>query len=274
MGIDVWTAKFLKSEARRGVDFARTLTLGRQTLYMTQSEYAGVYAPASTSRLSPKGLFADDFLCSLGAGTLDAIDVSDYEGANIIHDLNLTLTTTPEQRWTCVFDGGALEHIFYFPTAIRNCMEATAVGGHFLTVCPWTGYAGHGFYQFSPELLYRVLSPENGFEVERMLIRLKGSWREIIDPRKLGRRFEVQSRNPTVLFVSARRTREADVFACPPQQSDYVTMWAEELPPPEPAVHGLVRRLAETLLPGLTRYFRTWREERRALERGTVPAQL
>jgi hypothetical protein len=274
MGIDVWTAQFLKSEARRGVDFTRTLTLGRQTLYMTQDEYAGFYAAGTTPKPDSKVIFADDFLCSLGARTLDAIDVSDYEGANIIHDLNLTLTTKPEQRWTCVFDGGALEHIFHFPTAIRNCMEATAVGGHFVTVCPWTGYAGHGFYQFSPELLHRVLSPENGFEVERMLVRLKGGWREIIDPRTSGKRFEFQSRNPTVLFVSARRTHETDVFARPPQQSDYVTMWAEELRHPEPSIPGSVRRIAEAILPGPTRKFRTWREERRALKRATVRVQL
>ena len=274
MGIDVWTAKFLKSDAQRGVDFTRTLTLGRQSLYMTSDEYSGIYAAVATPALNPRGVFADEFLSSLGAKTLDILDVSDYEGANIIHDMNLNLETRPDQRWSCVFDGGALEHIFHFPTAIRNCMEATAVGGHFVTVCPWTGFAGHGFYQFSPELFYRVLSPENGFEVERMLVRLKGGWREIVDPRTSGRRFEYQSKDPTVLFVSARRVREEDILARPPQQSDYVAMWSEKLRPSRPAVPRLAHRIAGALLPGLTRKLRACREERRTLERGTVSAQV
>jgi len=274
MGVDVWTARFLVSEAARGVDFNRTLTLGRQSIYMTRAEYAAVFPGGTLSKADPPERFADDFLSSLGASTLDAIDVSDYEGANIIHDLNSPLVVKPEKRWTCVFDGGALEHIFHFPTAIKNCMEATAVGGHFLTICPWTGFAGHGFYQFSPELFYRVLSPENGFEVERMLFRRKGQWREIIDPRITGRRFEYQSKEPTLLFASARRLHETSVFAHPPQQSDYVTMWAAESPLPALAAPRATHRVAEAVLPRLARRVRVWREERRTLERGTMIARL
>jgi hypothetical protein len=270
MGVDVWTAKFLASESARGVEFARTLTLGRQSLYMTQAEYEAVYPGAPPD---PTARFADDFLFRLGARTLDAIDVSGYEGANIIHDLNWPLVE-PEKRWTCVFDGGALEHIFHFPTAIKNCMEATAIGGHFLTACPWTGFAGHGFYQFSPELLYRVLSPENGFEIERMLFRCNGRWLAIIDPRITGRRFEYQSKEATLLFASARRIRQTNVLAHPPQQSDYATMWAAPSHLSEPAVSGAVRHFAEALLPGLTRRLRAWREERRTLKQGTVAVRL
>jgi len=271
MGVDVWTARFLAGEAARGVDFARTLTLGRQSLYMTQAEYASV---CPTAPPKPIVSYADNLFISLGARKLDTIDVSDYEGANIIHDLNLPLVVEPERRWTCVFDGGALEHIFHFPTAIKNCMEATAVGGHFITVCPWSGFAGHGFYQFSPELLYRVLSPENGFEVERMLFRRKGHWREIIDPRVTRRRFEYQSKQATLLFASARRIRQTNVFAHPPQQSDYVSMWAAPLQPAGPKVSRTVHRIAEFLPTGPIRKLRAWREERRSLKRGTVKIRL
>jgi len=274
VGIDVWTARFLKSEAKRGVDFTRTLTLGRQTLYMTPDQYAEVYAPAATSEVDPRGLFADAFLSSLGAQTLDAIDISDYEGAGIIHDLNLPLKTAPEQRWTCVLDGGALEHIFHFPTAIKSCMEATAIGGHFLSACPWTGFAGHGFYQFSPELLYRVLSPANGFKVERMVFRHGAEWREIIDPEVSGQRFEYQSKQATLLFVSARRTHEAKILQQAPQQSDYVTMWSATQTTHGHTLPGFTRRVVEALVPRLADKFRARRKERRMLEHGTVRTSL
>lgn len=272
MGVDLRTAEFLASEARRGVDFSRTLTLGRQSLCMARKEYAAVFPGGIPPEPDPSGQFADDLLAALGAKTIDAIDVSGYEGANLIHDLNTPLVVGRGQRWTCVFDGGALEHIFHFPAAIKSCMEATAVGGHFLSVCPWTGFAGHGFYQFSPELLYRVLSSANGFKVERMLFRYGEEWREILDPQITGRRFEYQSRDATLLFVSARRTHEAPILAQPPQQSDYVTMWSAA--PPRRVLPGFAGRVADALAPGLTARLRAWREERRTLDHGTVRTNL
>lgn len=274
MGVDVRTARFLASEARRGVDFTRTLTLGRQSLCMNHAQYREVFPGGEPAQPVPAGGFADEFLSALGARNIDAIDVSDYEGANIIHDLNTPLEVDASGRWTCVFDGGALEHIFHFPSAIRSCMEATAVGGHFISACPWTGLAGHGFYQFSPELLYRVLSPENGFRVERMLFPHRNRWRSIADPQSTGRRFQFQSKGPVLLFVSARRTHEAEIFKTPPQQSDYVAMWASTPSGAPSAVPGFARRAVETLLPGLAAKVRAWREERRLLAQGTDAAEL
>lgn len=274
MGVDIQTAEFLASEARRGVDFSRTLTLGRQSLCAGEEEYTSFFPGRLPAGPYNSGQFADNLFSALGAKTLDAIDVSAYENANIIHDLNTPFVVRHDQRWSCVFDGGALEHIFDFPSAIKSCMEATMVDGHFISVCPWTGLAGHGFYQFSPELLYRVLSPENGFHLERMLFRHKGSWREIIDPKKTGRRFEYQSKSATLLFVSARRMREAEVFATPPQQSDYVTMWTDTEHNNRPNMPAFGRRTLERLAPRLAAKIRAWREERRAIRNATLIAKI
>lgn len=274
MGVDIWTARFLASEAERGVDFTRTLTLGRQSLCINSSEYALMFPNQPLPEYGLAGLFSDKFLSSLGATTIDAIDASDYEGANIIYDLNLPMQVKPENRWSCVFDGGALEHIFQLPTAIKNCMEATKVGGHFITVCPWTGLAGHGFYQFSPELLYRILSPANGFEVERMLFRYNGKWRTILDPLTTGRRFEYNSKEATLIFASARRTREVEIFSNAPQQSDYVAMWSSVHQSKTHSKPFLVSRAVDALLPRLARRVRRWREERRILKNCSTPTNL
>ena len=48
-------------------------------------------------------------------------------------------------------------------------MEMIAVGGHFISLAPANNYLGHGFYQFSPELFFRVLSPANGFQIEHCI---------------------------------------------------------------------------------------------------------
>ena len=83
-----------------------------------------------------------------------------------------------------MLDSGSLEHVFNFPIAIANCMALTEVGGHFVAITPANNWCGHGFYQFSPELFYRVLCAENGFRVERMIVAEcpDGTWLEVADP--------------------------------------------------------------------------------------------
>jgi len=112
-------------------------------------------------------------------------------------------------------------------------MEMVRVGGHFVEIVPANNYMGHGFYQFSPELYYRVLSPENGFQVEDMWLAeiAKGApWYRVADPKFVGHRVELVNYNPTYIMVVARRVTGAEIFKATPQQSDYVSMWGLESP--------------------------------------------
>ena len=44
--------------------------------------------------------------------TVDSMDISDFEGANIIHDLNYPIPKNLEQKYNCVFDGGVIGTCF------------------------------------------------------------------------------------------------------------------------------------------------------------------
>ena len=125
---------------------------------------------------------------------------------------------------------GLWEHVFDFPAAVRNCMRLVAVNGHFLTVTVANNMAGHGFYQFSPEVFYRILSPQNGFRVERMLLTetSSGRWYEVRDPALVGSRGQLRTFRPVYLCIVARRIAAGPVLATPPQQSDYVSRWNDE----------------------------------------------
>jgi hypothetical protein len=272
MGIDIAAAQFLRSERDRGVSFASTLTLGRQHLYMSAREFRRILPECDypSSDRDSKELFSH-----LGAQALDAIDASPYEGANIVHDMNTPLNVSRGQRWSCVFDGGSLEHIFNFPQAVKNCLEATAVGGHFLSITPWTGWAGHGFYQFCPELFYRILSEENGFQVERMLFHERNHWYQVLDPKLLGHRVELQSQEPRLLYISAKRIDERAVFASTPQQSDYASAWEKRQ---QHLAHssvgsGWVSALA-SLCPGLVAHVRRKRAERKVMQKAFQEVSL
>jgi hypothetical protein len=152
------------------------------------------------------------------------------ENATILHDMNLPLPDAYHDRFSLVMDGGSLEHVFHYTTALKNAMEAVVPGGHFLTVTPSNNLMGHGFYQFSPELFFRALSPVNGFEIHRALVYeqpWKGNWYEVADPQQLRTRVELMNFRPTYLVVCARKIASVPIFAQTPQQSDYTALWSD-----------------------------------------------
>lgn len=235
MGISVQTAQFLRTALSRGVSFERTLTLGRQ--YIDWGD--GFARPA------------DDLFRELGAGKLDALDASEFEGASVIHDLNEPMPEQLKGQFSVVFDGGTLEHVFNAGWALRQCLELVAPGGHYIGASPGNNQMGHGFYQFSPEFYYRVLSRDVGFQVELLLAveqrPLRPRWYKALDPAQCHRRAQLRTTYPVELFALARRVSPSGEAATMPQQSDYVAEWdgsAEHKP-------SMKRRLYDALSPRL-----------------------
>ncbi len=179
----------------------------------------------------------------LGADVVDSLDASDFEGATVVHDLNLPAPTTLVGRYTAVIDAGTMEHVFNVPEALRTAMSLVAQGGHLVLMAPCNNNPGHGFYQFTPELVYRSLSTSNGFVVVRCLLKeVRGRWYDVADPASLGRRREFRTRRSTYLFVVAERVADVPIFAEWPQQRDYELQWAGTTSSPAP--HGTTQLLA------------------------------
>jgi hypothetical protein len=129
-----------------------------------------------------------------------------------------------------VIDGGSLEHVFNFPRAIASCMQMLRVGGHYFATTPANNFMGHGFYQFSPELFYRVFSPDNGFAVERMVAYQECwpyVWHDVLDPEQVRQRVTLINRYPTYLLVEGKKVDAVVPFSKTPQQSDYVVLWKQ-----------------------------------------------
>jgi hypothetical protein len=229
---------FLLAARELGASYERTLTIGRQSLFADASELARAHADcgvtvsvAQANAVIHEGHgYADSLLRHLGAHELDSLDASGYEGSTLVHDLNEPLPGDLRERYTLVFDGGSLEHVFNFPQALKNCMEAVAVGGHLVTITPANNLFGHGFYQFSPELFYRAFAPVNGFRVVVMLVRAVHRWAHwyaIRDPASVGDRVTMTSPWTSLLFVLAERTEHVEPLAVWPQQSDYTVAWSQ-----------------------------------------------
>lgn len=256
MAFDQNGTRFLLYARRLGVDFSRTAMIGRQRLQLTERELHDnlrFFDPRTDKALAASLLhgaagYSEELLRYLGATEVQSFDGAAYEGATQVHDMNLPIAAGHKERYSLVLDGGSLEHVFNFPVAIRNCMEMVAAGGHFLTMGPGNNFMGHGFYQFSPELFFRLLNADNGYRMVRLLACEQGPrapWFTVRDPEVIRKRVGVVSRNRVTLLVLAQRVALRPVLQTMPQQSDYATAWARagSQAPASPRAMSWKRRL-------------------------------
>ena len=233
MGLDNASIKFACAAKSLGVDFSNSLMLGRQRLLPDASALQEVFAIHGINLRATEFLHAnkygEEFFSLLGAHEINSMDYSSYEGATILHDLNSPIPADLNQRFSVVYDGGTIEHIFNVPQALKNCMEMVQVGGHFLQVNIANNYMGHGFWQFSPELLFRVFSPANGYEVKIVLLHevvSQRAWYVVSDPDQVHQRVTLCNSNPTYILTIAKRIAKCEIFSQPPLQSDYSAIWS------------------------------------------------
>ena len=266
MGIDAHGAAWLLDRARSGVKFDRTLMIGRQNFFVGRREWQRVLAranqplPAAWSALDCfHGAHAEPFFKALGAATVNSLDATNYEGADRLHDLNLPVPAAWRESCDVVFDGGSLEHVFQFPTALLNCLHLVKSGGHFIAYTPANNYFGHGFYQFSPELWWRALNEQTGFKIERMVaVEFGGRVRmfEVNDPAAVGGRVSLLNRAYVLLFVCARKIGPTPESFGPVMQSDYSATWkqgGQQRPAAAPQGISWQHRLLEAA-PGFARF--------------------
>jgi hypothetical protein len=233
MGLDRHACELLVSLRDLGVVMDRILMVGRQHLYLSrqEAEEVGVLRPFADEIEDLKNAsngFSESFLRRLGASDVESLDYSDYEGATLVHDLNQPIPGDWEAQYDMVVDGGSLEHVFQYPTALESCLKMVKSGGYFVTATPANNYSGHGFYQFSAELFFRVLARENGFSLPLVAfaeVRRGGRIYRVEDPAKLGSRVLFGGKGPMMLLVAARREEVRPLFVRSPAQSDYVRVW-------------------------------------------------
>jgi SAM-dependent methyltransferase len=218
MGIDVHTFNFLRLQAQ-AAPLGDVLTIGRQSVSLP---------PGFMEQHLGRGLDAGDGYCepllrALNATSVASLDFSDYEKATYVADLNQP--TRLERQFDTVVDAGSLEHIFDVAMAFRNVAGLCKVGGRVVHVLPVNNLNGHGFWQFSSDLLYSVYSRHNGFEDTQVFYASSldfSTWYRA--PAALpGRRVEVVSVEPVILLSVTRKV--ADNAFTSAVQPFYLEAW-------------------------------------------------
>lgn len=161
MGISSASALPIIRESVRKPFTGRVFVVGRQWMLFDAAEALSLarLGGVDVSRIDPASLEVDEdtrknrpgnwirddaFFRILGVPKLESIDVSDYEGASVIHDLNTPIPDHMEGIADVIVDGSTLDNVFDPACCIRNLSRMLKPGGRLISfvlgsnhLCPY-----------------------------------------------------------------------------------------------------------------------------------------
>ncbi len=141
-----------------------------ETLSRAQFKYRKDVLDISDRDIATKSIDSYDLFKLLGFKEVHALDVSDYEAADIILDLACKeLPSEYHGNFDYILDGGTLEHVFNLVQALINIHKMLKIGGTVVHVLPCEGWCDHGFYSFSPTSLIDFYT-NNGYFVKQSFL--------------------------------------------------------------------------------------------------------
>ena len=179
MGIPSSQSRLLMRICKQHAFDGAVLQLGRQDVAISEEEMQSIaneegfnlqvvkeYRIYRESRFNGLRMMDDRyFFRRLGFSMVHSLDISDYEGADILHDLNLPLSSGSNNigMYNLIFDGGTMEHVFHVPNLLQNVFKLLAVNGRIVHSVP-VDLFNHGFYNFS-SCLFEDFYTVNNFEI-------------------------------------------------------------------------------------------------------------
>lgn len=182
MGIAVELINAILREAAHKPFSGTALTLGRQTVQATPDQMrllfaqagvqpAAVEAKVDTATTAVRAHGGDfirdiDFLRMLGFDTVQAMDISDFEGAEVLWDLNRPIPDRLAGSCDFLVDGSTLDNIFDPATGLKNIARLLRPGGRCFLInlgnCS-PEFGGIPYTMFNPLWFYDFFA-WNGFE--------------------------------------------------------------------------------------------------------------
>jgi hypothetical protein len=226
MGMTFQTFDLLKKNIDKFGKLGNVLTLGRlgNQIDKKKLKLLGLQNNKAFSKE-----YSEEILIEyLGANCVDSIDNSDFESANIIHDMNDELNDITK-KYDTIIDFGTSEHVFNINQNLKNISKLSRTGGRIIHCLPANNQCGHGFWQFSPELFFSLYDESNGYQSTKLYLidsyNDKNYWQIRKQPKN--ERLELNSFTPLYIFVTTVKKLENTFQKA--QQSDYAYAWDKEL---------------------------------------------
>ena len=220
MALTFHTFQFLKKLNNEKFFFGETLSLGRINNLISKDEFKKLNIKKNEYTYEDKILMQNfNFL------SLNYLDFSSFEDADIICDLNKPIENI-NRKFDTILDFGTSEHVFNINQCLKNIANLCKINGHIIQCLPANNNCGHGFWQFSPELFFKIYNKKNGFDnTEIFIIDLfdKNNWYQV-NQQKSGERLELSSSEPLYILVKTKKISSSlfeDI-----NQSDYEYQWS------------------------------------------------
>jgi SAM-dependent methyltransferase len=244
MGISSGAMEGLLVEHRFTPFSGTACTLGRQTMALTPDQTLELFAqmgvtPKKAAKIEldkqtsfSKGetILDQSFFSLLGFEKCVAVDVSDFEGAEIIADLNKQIPSELEDAFDLIVDGSLLDNIFDPVTGLKNIARMTKPNGRVMIIdlgnysksftgIPYTIFTAAWFYDyfaindFADVQVYAACHHPDGVSVY------------MIDHQNMTREFggglvkPLLSAVPLVLMVFAQKGRDSSWHKTPTQHA-------------------------------------------------------
>lgn len=151
----------------------KVLILGRQTIAMSSENLIELLRQEKFSVTDEKinkiktcfdqkirlgkgeGCVSDEVFFDLfGISEINIMDVSKYEGADIIHNLNKPIPKSLENQYDFIVDGGTFDHLVDLRCAFENVVRMLKPGGRIFQWNAASNFTGAAYISFGPDLFY------------------------------------------------------------------------------------------------------------------------
>jgi len=239
MSISKSLARFLVRKHKEQKFSGKLLALGKQFIYATHDEIVDIFRQEDSSycyvvpqlqnisKEKKHQNFIDDltFFKMLGFDSVHSLDISSYQGAEILWDLNKPIPGDLEKSFDFILNGGTIEHVFDIRQCLDNLSNALKMGGTIFHVAPVDGYLDHGFVQPSPKLFHSYYKSNSFEEVCSILIENTvdkvnyDKWNYWEWNAKIARRFFISER-PLMFIYAAKKNNLSTVGVIPIETFD------------------------------------------------------
>lgn len=148
----------------------KVITLGTLYPFLSDSEHNEMGKYGIKKNISKEEFSKYLFVDLLGAECCHSLDISDYQQAEIICNLNHPISDELKYRYDVLIDAGTLEHLSNLSIALKNIFDLLSDDGiyYFGTVC--NNWVDHGFFQFSPTFFVDLCIENRNLELSDLYI--------------------------------------------------------------------------------------------------------